>query len=87
MGAGEPVVISVRPEDIELSGQHREGTEIGNVCEGVVAARVFLGEHLGFQVKVGEQFLLVRAHPSMSTRVGEKVFLAVNPEKCVAIPN
>ncbi len=85
--AGELVVISVRPEDIELSERRGEGTVIRNVCEGVVDARVFLGEHLGFQVRVGEQFLLVRAHPSMSTRVGDKVFLAVDPDKCVAIPN
>ena len=85
--AGEPVVISVRPEDIDLSQQRREGTEGHNICEGIVEARVFLGEHLGFQVKVGEQSLLVRAHPSAGTRVGEKVFLAVHPEKCVAIPN
>jgi len=84
--AGEEVVISVRPEDIELSEERREGADIRNFCEGTVEARVFLGEHLGFQVKVGEQFLLVRARPSLPTRVGERVFLAVHPEKCVAIP-
>jgi hypothetical protein len=30
---------------------------------------------------------LARAHPSLRTPVGETIHVAMNPEKCIAIPN
>ena len=86
-GRNSPVVISVRPEDIELSEQapqHADGT---NVITGTVHGKAFLGEYLDFQVKVGERILLARAHPSLRTPVGETIHLRLRAEKCIAIPN
>jgi iron(III) transport system ATP-binding protein len=80
------VVISVRPEDIELSEQapqHADGT---NVITGTVYAKAFFGEYLDFQVKVGESVLLARAHPSLRTPIGEPIHMRMRVEKCVAIP-
>ena len=46
---GERVAISVRPEDVDLAEARPGG---GNVREGRVEQKVFLGEAVDFQVKV-----------------------------------
>ena len=79
--AGERVVLSVRPEDVELSEARAEGA---NVWEARVDQKVFLGEYNDFQVKIGERLLLSRCHPSLRTRVGEAIFVRLHAEKCVA---
>jgi iron(III) transport system ATP-binding protein len=83
LSEGAKVVISVRPEDIRLSETRPEGE--GNVLEGTVDTKVFLGESVDFQVRVKERNLLSRAHPSLGTRVGHPIYLSLNPEKCVAL--
>jgi len=79
------VTISVRPEDVELS-EPPPVADGDNVCKAVVTAKDFLGEHLDFQVKVGDVVLLARAHPSLRTPVGDSIYLRMKAEKCVAIP-
>jgi iron(III) transport system ATP-binding protein len=79
---GTKVVVSVRPEDIQLSETRPHGE---NVLEGTVDTKVFLGESVDFQVKVKERLLLSRAHPSLGTRVGHPIYLSLDPEKCVAL--
>jgi iron(III) transport system ATP-binding protein len=81
------VIISVRPEDVELSEQQPQAAEGENVCKALVTAKDFLGEYLDFQLKVGDVVLLARAHPSLRTPVGEAIFLRMKAEKCVAIPS
>ena len=78
---GDRVVLSVRPEDVELSEARPEGA---NAWEGRVDQKVFLGEYNDFQVKLGERVLLSRCHPSLRTRVGEAIFVKLRPEKCFA---
>jgi iron(III) transport system ATP-binding protein len=80
------VTVSVRPEDVELSEQPPQAGDGDNVCKAVVTAKDFLGEHLDFQVKVGDVVLLARAHPSLRTPVGDSIYLRMKAEKCVAIP-
>jgi iron(III) transport system ATP-binding protein len=82
-----PVTVSVRPEDVELSEQAPSAADGDNVCKAVVTAKDFLGEHLDFQVKVGEVVLLARAHPSLRTPVGDPIYLRMKAEKCTAIPS
>lgn len=79
---GAAVAISVRPEDIELHMHRPEGD---NVVMAKVDFKVFLGESLDYQVLVGEQRLLARAHPSFKAAVGENVFIRMSPEKCITI--
>jgi iron(III) transport system ATP-binding protein len=78
----ERVALSVRPEDVELSEARPAGD---NVWEGRVEQKVFLGEAVDFQVKVGGRTLLSRRHPTLRTKVGEPIFVQLNPEKCVAL--
>ena len=77
-------MLSLRPEDVELAGVAFEGP---NVFEGIVDAKVFLGEHVEFRVKVGDVVLLAKAHPSLRTLPKEKVYFRINADKCVAIPD
>ncbi len=76
------VAVSVRPEDVELTETRPDGD---NVWEGRVEQKVFLGEAVDFQVKVGPRTLLSRRHPTLRTKVGEAIFVQLNPEKCVVL--
>ena len=84
---GTAVIISVRPEDVELSEQQPPAADGENVCKAIVTAKDFLGEYLDFQLKVGDVVLLARAHPSLRTPVGDAIYLRMKAEKCVAIPS
>jgi iron(III) transport system ATP-binding protein len=83
---GEAVIVSVRPEDVELSEQQPESADRDTICMGAVNAKAFLGEHLDFHVRIGDLVLLARAHPSLRTPVGEKIFVRMRADKCVALP-
>ena len=78
----DKVVLSVRPEDIYLSELRPDGE---NVWQGTVDQKVFLGESADFQVAIGERRLQSRVHPSLRTRVGEPIYVRIDPEKCVAL--
>jgi iron(III) transport system ATP-binding protein len=78
----ERVSLSVRPEDVELTETRPPG---GNVWQGRVDQKVFVGEAVDFQVKVGPRTLLSRRHPALRTKVGEPIFVQLNPEKCVVL--
>jgi iron(III) transport system ATP-binding protein len=85
LAKGAPVVVSVRPEDVELSETPPMPDPDDNLCRGTVNAKVFLGDYLDFQVKVGESVLLARVHPSLRTPTGEPIHVRMRAEKCVAI--
>jgi iron(III) transport system ATP-binding protein len=82
LAVDEIVTVSLRPEDIELSESPRDGA---NSWEGTVYQKVFLGESVDFQVAIGEHHVQSRAHPSLRTRIEEKIYLRADPEKCVAL--
>ena len=46
---------------------------------------MFLGEFVDFQVRIGSRSVQSRAHPSLRTRVGEGLYVRIDPEKCVAL--
>jgi iron(III) transport system ATP-binding protein len=76
------VALSVRPEDVELTESKPPGN---NVWEGRVAQKVFLGEAVDFQVEIGPRALFSRRHPTLRTKVGEPIFVQLNPEKCIVL--
>ncbi len=79
------VVVSIRPEDVELSEQDIKAADGDNVVRAVVHAKDFLGEYLDCHVKVGDVVLQARAHPSLRTPTGDPIFVRMRAEKCVAI--
>ena len=80
--AQDKVLISVRPEDVELTEARPGGA---NVWEALVDQKIFLGEFLDFQVKLGNRILLSRQHPSLRTPIGQPIFVQLDPDKCVAL--
>jgi iron(III) transport system ATP-binding protein len=80
--SGEEVVLSIRPEDVELSERRQDGE---NTYQATVDQKVFLGEFVDFQVRIGRRSVQSRAHPSLRTRVGEGLYVRIDPEKCVAL--
>ncbi len=81
------VIVSVRPEDVELSEAPLTAGDGDNVCRGTVNAKDFLGDYLDFQVKVGDIVLVAKVHPSLRTPTGDAIYLRIKAEKCVAIPS
>ena len=72
----------LRPEDVHLSAAH---PNMPNVWEAVVDNKIFLGDHVEFQVKIGDVVLLSRVHPSFFPADGTSVYLGMQPAKCLAI--
>ncbi len=81
------VTVSIRPEDVEVFEEAAPAGSGLNTTSGMVDQKVFLGDFVDFQIKIGEFTLLSRAHPSMRTPIGDKIHVRMNPEKCVAIPD
>jgi iron(III) transport system ATP-binding protein len=80
--SGEEVVLSIRPEDIELCERRQDGE---NVYPATVDQKVFLGEFVDFQVMIGSRSVQSRAHPSLRTPVGNSLYVRIDPDKCVAL--
>ena len=84
---GDKVILSIRPEDVRLSEQDPGLSGVGgNVLRGVVDQKVFLGESLDWQLKVGDRTVLSRTHPTIYTKIGEPVWALIAADKCVAMP-
>ncbi|HST00431.1 MAG TPA: ABC transporter ATP-binding protein [Usitatibacter sp.] len=83
LAASDKVLLSVRPEDVGLTEARPEGPV--NVWEATVDQKVFLGEVVDYQVKLGNRTLLSRQHPSLRTPVGNPIYVKLDPEKCVAL--
>jgi iron(III) transport system ATP-binding protein len=81
---GDKVTLSMRPENLMVY-ETREAAGSSNVFEGKVFTKVFLGETLDFQIKINEQVLLARVHPTHRTPVGGTIFFSVDPTACIAL--
>jgi iron(III) transport system ATP-binding protein len=82
LNRGESVLISIRPEDIELSDSPATGS---NILRATVATKVFLGEVVDFQLQVGSRRLRARSHPTNGGEPGGTVYLRMDPAKCISI--
>jgi iron(III) transport system ATP-binding protein len=85
VGKDATVIVSVRPEDVELSEAPPAAGDGDNVCKGTVNAKDFLGDYLDFHVRVGDVVLQAKAHPSLRTPTGDPIYVRMKAEKCVAI--
>jgi iron(III) transport system ATP-binding protein len=81
----DKVIISIRPENLHVSLDKPEQTPDTNVIQATVDTRIFLGEYIDIQLKVGESILQGRVHPSLRVGVGNPVFLEMETSKCIAI--
>jgi iron(III) transport system ATP-binding protein len=86
VGKNAAVIVSVRPEDIELSEAPPSAADGENICKGTVAAKDFLGDCLDFHVQVADVTILAKAHPSLRTPTGDAIYMRMKADKCIAIP-
>ena len=86
--AGEKLTISLRPENVRLFDSLEEARHYGDaVLEGRVHGKLFLGEFVDFEVALGQTVLLARAHPTLRTPIGDKIFAGIRAEHCTPILN
>jgi iron(III) transport system ATP-binding protein len=85
IGSSEEVVVSVRPEAVELHLDSRAG-EVPNEWKGTVVNRAFLGEAVDHVVRVGEHEIRARVNPSVSIQPGTDVFVRMEPTKLTLVP-
>ena len=79
--AGEEAVISVRPENVQVS----RGTIAEPSIGGEVLQAIFLGNCVDCRVRSGDFEWKVLAHPRAGLRKGDKVYLRLDPEHTLAV--
>ncbi|GII52008.1 polyamine ABC transporter ATP-binding protein [Planotetraspora thailandica] len=82
---GTDVIVSVRPEAVEVSTTSRQG-EVPNEWKGTVLTRAYLGDSLDHVVGVGKHELRTRGNPTTSIEPGTEVYLRMDPAKLVLVP-
>lgn len=80
---GARVFVSIRPEDISLT-TNPPSSPLPH-WSGEVNQVSFLGELVDYRISVGEMMLRARVHPSLFFRLGDRVFLTFQPERCSAL--
>ncbi|HYZ15536.1 MAG TPA: ABC transporter ATP-binding protein [Candidatus Acidoferrum sp.] len=80
---GRPGTVAIRLEDVGLFGARPDFE--GNVAEGTVVRRVFLGGARDYVVETGGEQIRVTAPLSVDVPLGERVWLYFPPERCRAL--
>jgi iron(III) transport system ATP-binding protein len=81
---GHEVVVSIRPEAVDLSTAPRPG--VRNEWNGTVVTRAFLGDAVDHVVAVGKQEVRVRTNPDISIEPNTQVYLQLDPAKISLVP-
>jgi iron(III) transport system ATP-binding protein len=82
---GGDVIVSIRPEAVEVSTSSRAG-EVPNEWTGTVTTRAFLGESVDHVVTVGRHEIRARGNPAVSIKPGTEVYLRMDPGKLALVP-
>jgi iron(III) transport system ATP-binding protein len=85
MAPGSEVVVSIRPEAVEVGVSSRAG-EVPNEWTGTVLTRAFLGEAVDHVVSVGRHEIRARGNPAVSIAPSTEVYLRLDPGKLALVP-
>ena len=77
------VVVSIRPEDIEVAIVNNP-TEDG--WKGVVRQVVYFGDNMSCEIDTAGEILRAKLHPSVRLEEGQQVLLSFRSERCIAFP-
>jgi ABC-type Fe3+/spermidine/putrescine transport system ATPase subunit len=80
---GTDVLVSVKPDDIQLTPVSSSSSE----WVGRVDQVSFLGGLVDYQIFVGSLKLRARVHSSIFFQEGDRVHVAFQPDRCSIIPN
>jgi iron(III) transport system ATP-binding protein len=76
--AGRKVLLSIRPESLQL------GLEPGGMAwEAMVETPIFYGFYQVAELRLGNERLQARVNPAMDLTPGKKVYVTVDPTRCV----
>jgi iron(III) transport system ATP-binding protein len=82
---GADVVVSIRPEAVEVATRSWDGT-VPNEWSGTVTNRAFLGDSVDHVIGVGKYHIRNRSNPSISVAPGTDVYLCMDPAKLSLVP-
>jgi len=86
LAPGQDVVVSVRPESVNLTSEGREGNDDSTVWKVTVASHIFVGESTYYEVTRGDRVIRVRANPQLEIEEGRTVFAEMSAKDCVCVP-
>jgi iron(III) transport system ATP-binding protein len=78
-----PVIVSVRPEDIEVNV---DGANDSVLWTGVVRQVVYFGDSMNCEIDFAGKLLRARLHPSTIVEDGQQVTINFKAGRCVAFP-
>jgi iron(III) transport system ATP-binding protein len=81
--AGDTVLVSMRPEEVRV---FEEKPRAGNVLPGTVSKLTFFGDWLECRTQVDSASIRAKLHPDAAFQKGQRVFLEIAKDKCLAIP-
>jgi iron(III) transport system ATP-binding protein len=81
---GDTVLISIRPECVDLSTDPRG--DVPNELSGRVLTRAFMGDVVDHIVGVGDLEIRNRSNPNLSIPPGTEVHFSVAPDKVTLVP-
>ena len=77
---GDPLFLSLRPEDLTLHVQRPEASNGANLFEGAVIDTVYLGNFLECRVQVGQHEVGIQIDHFEQLAPGQNVFLTFQPD-------
>jgi iron(III) transport system ATP-binding protein len=80
LDVGNEVLVSIRPEHIQISTGAREGS---NAYDALVETQVYLGDRQDLEVRVANTLLQARTDTTFDATTGAKIIVAFDPTKCV----
>ncbi|MFF3465114.1 ABC transporter ATP-binding protein [Streptomyces sp. NPDC001984] len=81
---GDTVLISIRPECVDLTRERRGN--VPNEWSGTVLTRAFMGDVVDHIVGVGNLEIRNRSNPTLSIPPGTEVYFSVTPDKVTLVP-
>ena len=82
---GSEVLLSIRPESIDLSLTSCEGA-VANEWSGQIQTRAFMGDAVDHVVSVGKLEIRNRSNPTQSIEPHTRVYLTFDPNKVTLVP-
>lgn len=81
---GQKVYASIRPEDVEVFS---EPPQIGeNLFKGTIIHKAYLGNFLFLFVNINGTMIRVQAPYQLPQEEGHELYLSLNPQKCIVLP-
>jgi iron(III) transport system ATP-binding protein len=77
---GQPLTLSVRPEDFAIHLQRPDGAANGNLFEGEVIDTIYLGNFLDCRVRVGRYEVGIQIDHYVQLAPQQKIFLSFQPD-------